>query len=244
VDIVDLDERPDLCAGAVGLGCAGGEFLRRGIGASVANPRRYLRSWPTYFLVALEDGVPVARALAVPVAFPADGRAELPADGRDAAIQWAVRDLLDDRPPTALCTLEIVVAPDRRRSGLATGMVKAVIARAVRAGFARVVVPARPVGKEAEPNVPMAEYAARRRPDGLPADPWLRTHERLGATQVGVCPSSVTVTGSLAEWQAWTGVRLADGANRVPGGIAPVHASVRHDRGTYCEANVWLEHTI
>jgi len=244
MEIVDLDERPDLCAAAIDLGYTGGEFLRQGIGTSVANPHRYLRHWPTYFLIAVADGVPVARALAVPIAFPAAGRAALPNDGLDEAIQWAVQDVMDDRAPTALCALEVFVAPHRRRRGLAAAMVRAVNARAAEAGLRKVVVPVRPVGKEAEPAVPMAEYAARRRPDGLPADPWLRTHERLGAALVGICPSAVTVTGSIAEWLDWTGVKLEDGENLVPGGIAPVYASVTHDQGSYCEANVWMEHTI
>jgi hypothetical protein len=93
-------------------------------------------------------------------------------------------------------------------------------ARAAETGLRKLIVSVRPIGKEAEPAVPMPEYAARR-PDGLLADRWLRTHERLGARVVKVCPFAVTLSASLADWHDWTGVKLQDG-----------------------EPNVWLEHPM
>jgi hypothetical protein len=45
--------------------------------------------------------------------------------------------------------------------------------------------PVRPTGKAEEPRTPMSDYAGRVRADGLPADPWLRVHVRLGA-RIGV----------------------------------------------------------
>jgi hypothetical protein len=53
-----------------------------------------------------------------------------------------------------------------------------------RAGAARgntdLIVPARPNKKSEYPDVPMEEYIARKGPQGLPFDPWLRVHTRLG----------------------------------------------------------------
>ncbi|MEU4517325.1 hypothetical protein AB0F52_01250 [Amycolatopsis sp. NPDC024027] len=117
-------------------------------------------------------------------------------------------------------------------------------ARAAETGLRKLIVSVRPIGKEAEPAVPMPEYAARRRPDGLLADRWLRTHERLGARVVKVCPIAVTLSASLADWHDWTGVKLQDGENFIPGGIAPVYASAAYDTATYVEPNVWLEHPM
>ena len=42
----------------------------------------------------------------------------------------------------------------------------------------------------------------------------------------------------------WTGVKLTEGENHIPGGIAPVYASLKYDLGTYIEPNVWMEHPM
>lgn len=226
------------------LGDVGGEFIYAGPSGKMIVPERFLALWPRYFLIGLEDGVPVTRALAVPVAFPAPGRTELPDHGWDAAIQWAAHDLMDGRAPTALCALEVVIAPRARGQGRSAPMLAALKARAAETGLSRLIVSVRPIGKETEPETPMAEYVARRRADGLYADRWLRTHERLGAQMIKICPFAVTVSGSLADWLDWSGVKLTDGENLIPGGIAPVYASVARDYAIYVEPNVWFEHPM
>ncbi|MGW4520099.1 Long-chain-fatty-acid--CoA ligase [Amycolatopsis sp. NPDC004378] len=243
--VVDLASRPDLLDAALNLGDVGGLFIYQGASGRMITGERFLRHWARYFLIALDDdGVPVARALSVPLAFPADDRTELPDHGWDQAIEWAAQDVMDGREPNALCALEVVVAPHLRGTGLSTPMLKALKARAAETGLRKLIVSVRPIGKEAEPAVPMAEYAARRREDGLLADRWLRTHERLGARVVKVCPFAVTLAGSLARWREWTGVKLQDGENFIPGGIAPVYASTAYDTATYVEPNVWMEHPM
>lgn len=243
--VVDLASRPDLLDAALGLGDVGGQFIYQGASGRMITGERFLRHWARYFLIALDDdGVPMARALSVPLAFPAADRAELPDHGWDQAIEWAAQDVMDGREPTALCALEVVIAPHLRGRGLAAPMLKALKARAAETGLRKLIVSVRPIGKEAEPAVPMPEYAARRREDGLLADRWLRTHERLGARVVKVCPFAVTLSGSLADWRAWTGVKLEDGENFIPGGIAPVYASTAYDTATYVEPNVWMDHPM
>ncbi|MFD9960588.1 Long-chain-fatty-acid--CoA ligase [Amycolatopsis sp. NPDC058986] len=243
--VVDLSGRPDLVDPALRLGDVGGEFLYRGPGGKVIAPERLLKHWGQYSLVLLDDDdTLMARALSIPVAFPTADRPELPDDGWDAALRWALEDLVDGRAPTTLVALEIVVARHLLGTGLSTHALKAFKARAAETGLTRLVAPVRPIGKEAEPDVPMPEYAVRRREDGLFADRWLRTHERLGARLVKIAPFALTVTGTLAQWREWTGVKLADGPNRIPGGIAPVHASVSHDVGIYVEPNVWMDHPL
>ncbi|MET8996134.1 Long-chain-fatty-acid--CoA ligase [Amycolatopsis sp. NPDC004169] len=243
--VVDLAGRPDLLDAALGLGDVGGQFIYQGASGRMITGERFLRHWARYFLIALaDDGTPMARALSVPLAYPAPDRTELPDHGWDQAIEWAAQDVMDGRAPNALCALEVVIAPHLRGTGLATPMLKALKAVAAESGLSKLIVSVRPIGKEAEPTVPMPEYAARRRPDGLLADRWLRTHERLGARVVKVCPFAVTLSGSLADWHEWTGVKLEDGENLIPGGIAPVHASTTYDVATYVEPNVWLEHPM
>ncbi|WP_410655332.1 GNAT family N-acetyltransferase [Amycolatopsis sp. lyj-112] len=242
--IEDLSTRPDLREAALGLGGVGGEFLLHDQVGLLAKSSHLAARWPEYFLVLLEDGVPVARAAAVPVGFPTAERPELPDHGWDAALIWAAEDLMDDRETNTLIALEVMVDAGRRGGGLATQALEALKKRASETGLRKLVVPVRPAGKENEPELSFEDYIARRRPDGLPEDPWLRTHERIGARFVKVAPFAMTVTGSFAQWRTWTGVELRDGLTTVPGGIAPVLASSALDLGVYVEPNVWLEHLV
>src|SRR5438309_396245 len=140
--VVDLATRPDLCEPALNLGDVGGSFIYRGASGKMITGERYLRHWARYFLIALDDdGVPIARGLALPVAFPAEDRPELPDHGWDEAIQWAAQDVMTGRPPTALSAVEIVIAPHLRGTGLSTPMLKAVKARAAEDGLRKLVVP-------------------------------------------------------------------------------------------------------
>jgi hypothetical protein len=87
----------------------------------------------------------------------------------------------------------------------------------------------------------MAEYVARTRADGLPCDPWLRTHVRAGGEIADVAPVSWVVAGSLAEWRSWTGLPFdRDGSVEVAGGLVPVDCDVEADRAVYVEPNVWV----
>lgn len=73
----------------------------------------------------------------------------------------------------------------------------------------------------------------------------LRVHVRIGARIVKVCPLSMTVPGTLAQWREWTGLALtSSGAVDVPGALTPVHVAVEHDHAVYVEPNVWLHHRV
>jgi hypothetical protein len=53
----------------------------------------------------------------------------------------------------------------------------------------------------------------------------------------------MTIEGSSAEWEEWTGLRFpADGDYVVTGGLVPV--VVRDGRGLYVEPNVWMRHPV
>lgn len=91
----------------------------------------------------------------------------------------------------------------------------------------------------------MSEYAVRRRGDGLPEDPWLRTHVRAGAEVIGVASASWTIAGSLAEWRTWSGLPFdTDGPIDVPGALVPVRCDISGDVGVYVEPNVWVRHRL
>ena len=103
-------------------------------------------------------------------------------------------------------------------------------------GLDTLIAPVRPSLKHRYPLTPIDRYLAWRRQDGPHLDPWLRTHERLGGVIVGIAPESVTVTGSVAEWEEWTEIALPEsGAYVVPGALVPVEIDRERNDGVYVE---------
>lgn len=109
------------------------------------------------------------------------------------------------------------------------------------AGLAPLVVPLRPNRKEQYPLIPIEEYASWRRADGLPFDPWLRVHVRMGADLLRAEPRSLAISAPVETWEGWTGLSLpADGHYVFPRGLAPL--GVVGGVGRYWEPNVWMLH--
>lgn len=149
-----------------------------------------------------------------------------------------------DRPePDVLSALVAVVDRRRQGEGLSGLLVRAMADLARKHGFPALIAPVRPTWKDRYPLIPMERYASWRREDGLPFDPWLRVHARLGAALLEVCPASMRIEGSTSEWEEWTGVAFpGDGDYLVPGGLVPVR--VADGRGVYVEPNVWMRHPV
>ncbi|WP_031509100.1 hypothetical protein [Streptomyces megasporus] len=207
---------------------------------------RIVTSFPEYVLVATDaSGRLVARAFGVPFALDVDGRGTLPDRGWDRVLLWAFADLAGGRSPDTVSAIEVTVSADHLGRGLSTRLLAALRDNARARGFTTLVAPVRPTAKHLEPHTPMAEYAFRTRADGLPHDPWLRTHVRVGGTVERVAPASMTVGGSLAEWRAWTGLPFdAPGPVEVPGALAPVRCFPEQDHAVYVEPNVWVRHPL
>ncbi|HLS65281.1 MAG TPA: N-acetyltransferase [Ruania sp.] len=196
-----------------------------------------------YVLLATDGDVPVAKGYSVPFVFGVPGRQELPDAGWDEVIRWAHNDRLAGRVPNAAAALEIVILKEHQGRGLASVMVQALRENTFRLGHDVLYVPVRPSQKAAEPHTPMSEYAYRTREDGLPHDPWLRVHVRAGGRIVKVCPTAMTIPGTLADWRSWTGLPFdTDGPVAVQGALNPVLVSQAQDVGVYVEPNVWVEH--
>jgi hypothetical protein len=71
----------------------------------------------------------------------------------------------------------------------------------------------------------------------------MRIHERLGARVATPLPRSLRITGTVEEWETWTGMAFPESADYVfPEGLATVHIDRDADRGTYWEPNVWMVH--
>jgi GNAT superfamily N-acetyltransferase len=252
LEIATFAERPELRAGVfeAEIQSAVPEFMRHDPTAALYYDDGNLDRYRDYGLVAVDPAErdrPVARAFSVPFALPdpARGREALPYGGWDQVIRWAHRDRLQGVPPTAISALEIMVAPRLQGRGISRVMLTALPDNARRLGFTALYAPIRPTEKHREPLTPFAEYVARRRADGHPHDPWVRTHLRLGATVVKVAPCSMVITGTLAEWREWTGLPFErSGIAVVPGALSPIHVSLEHDHAVYVEPNLWVRHPL
>ncbi|HSK98341.1 MAG TPA: hypothetical protein VK891_17070, partial [Euzebyales bacterium] len=147
----------------------------------------------------------------------------------------------EGRPANTLCSLAAVVTPAARGTGLSRIILRAMRDLARRQGFGHLIAPVRPSMKERYPLTPIERYSRWRRADGWLLDPWMRTHERLGAVVGPPLPYSLRVTGSVAEWETWTGLVFPDsGRYVIPGGLALVDIDLGRDIGHYWEPNVWM----
>lgn len=159
-------------------------------------------------LLLLEDGELVAvgnsRRLTAPDVLP------------DTGWDWAVQ--AEGTGPDR-CALMVTVHRDHQRRGHSQRLLRAYVERTE----GRLIIPVRPPSKQ--PDQPIEAVLA----DPM-ADPWLRTHLKLGARILGPCHHSMTLKAPWADWERWGPAGL----------IAPV---VRDgDQGVYVEPNVWVEH--
>jgi GNAT superfamily N-acetyltransferase len=166
-------------------------------------------------------------------------------DGWDEQFRWSVDGVAGGVQPDALGALQIVVRPDRQGSGYSGVMVGAMLANAAMYGFRALIACVRPTGKADHPLVPIEEYARWTRDDGLPADPWIRLHVRLGGRVVRASPASMRIEGTVADWRAWTALDFPASGDYVPeGAAAPVTIDLAADRGLYLDPNVWIVHQV
>ena len=177
---------------------------------------------------------------AIPAAWDGDS-ASLPDGGISAVVEAA---FVEGAPaPSVLCALQIVIDPEYRGRGLSRRMIERMCEIGQEHGLDSLIAPVRPSLKERYPLAPMERYVTWRRPDGTHLDPWLRTHERLGAEIVKVAPESLRIPGTVAEWEEWTEMTFPEsGPYVVPGALVPVEVDRERDEGLYVEPNVWMVH--
>jgi GNAT superfamily N-acetyltransferase len=143
--------------------------------------------------------------------------------------------------PDVLSALVAVVDRGRQGEGLSLLLIEAMRDLADRSGFQSLIAPVRPTWKDRYPLIPLERYVRWKREDGLPFDPWIRLHARLGAALLEVCPASMRIEGTREEWEEWVGMRFPDdGEYVVPGALVPVEFA--DGRGLYVEPNVWMRH--
>jgi hypothetical protein len=241
--IVTLEQRPDLAPAIPDvLASRWPTFLLAGRPGHDVNMFALLAAAPQHQVLLLDtDDAVLGVGLSVPLDWDrtVDG---LPA-GWDGAVSCAARLIDAGGAANAVSALSITLRPAAGGRAIAARMVTALKAAAAGVGIDALIAPVRPVLKSQYPLAPMAQYLTWRTPDDQVFDPWLRLHLRLGGVQVGVAYPSVTIKGTVAEWQEWTDLSLpAAGEYVIAGGLVPLTVDRRADLATYREPNVWFVH--
>jgi GNAT superfamily N-acetyltransferase len=149
------------------------------------------------------------------------------------------------REPNALSAMAIEIRPAAQGGGLSRAMLEGMRAIGRRHGLGALLAPVRPSWKERYPLTPIGRYARWTREDGLPFDPWIRTHVRLGGEILRPEPRSMRISGTVAEWEDWTEMAFPESGEYVfPHGLAPVAIDREQDLGLYFEPNLWMVHTV
>jgi GNAT superfamily N-acetyltransferase len=191
-------------------------------------------------LIDAEDKV-LGVGLSVPIEW--DGTAAGLPSGWDGVVAASGALLARGGTPDMVSALSVTISPDAAGRGHAATIVRALKAAAAGVGPRGLLVPVRPILKPQYPLIPFERYLGWRTAAGEVFDPWLRLHQRLGARILAVAEDSLAVTGSVAEWEAWTGLALPEsGEYVVPGGLVPLRIDTETGRGTYSEPNVWVLH--
>jgi GNAT superfamily N-acetyltransferase len=201
-------------------------------------------TWAEWQLLIIDELGPVIAAMqAVPLHW--DGTAaDLPSSIADI-LRRAKADHHGGRAPNALCALAAMIDARYRGKGMSPVAVRAMADLARAHGLRALIAPVRPANKAAYPLAPIERYARWLNEDGLPLDPWIRVHARLGADILGVLPRSMIIVGTVVDWERWTDMRFPDSGDYVvPGALQPVTIDRQTDEGRYEDPNVWMHHPI
>ena len=242
LEVFTLADRPDLGGALSSLPDTFPEFMHHDAVVS-RYWERLSTDFPAFQIAVCEgDGSEiVAAGHCIPVFW--DGTIEGLPDGLDGVLERGMED--HERDPTVVSALLAFVPHARRGQGLSGVVLTAMKEVAANHGLGALIAPVRPTLKDRYPLIPMERYARWERADGLPFDPWLRVHRRLGAAFLEVAERSMTITGTVPEWEGWTGMRFPEsGDYLVPGALVPVVIDAERDLGSYTEPNVWMRHPV
>ena len=170
---------------------------------------------------------------------------QLPEGGWDWVFLKAVEDHQNGVTPNIQSAIQIAIHPDYQSQGLSLKMIRAMGAIGRSKGFQYLVAPVRPNQKNKYPLTGIDDYIKWTNDEGLPFDAWLRVHARVGAKIIKPCHEAMTIPGTHAEWEEWTGLKFPQsGQYYIPGALNPIMMNLEKDEGIYVEPNVWMVHQL
>ena len=237
-----LGARPDLIPAVESAGQnAWPEFLHHG---DVSNWRALYDRFPEYQFALLNDAGDVIGA-GHTVPFRWDGEPNSLPETIDGIILRAIQTAESELLPNTISALAAIVSPEHQRQGHSGRILQNMRAIARDHGLISMVAPVRPILKSDHPDVSFDDYVSRTTSEGLPFDPWIRLHMKMGARILRTIPAGIRVEGSVAEWSSWTGMSFTDtGDYVVEGALQPVRIDKQTDLGVYEDPNVWMLHPL
>lgn len=196
-----------------------------------------------FVLVQERTGKLLARGNTIPLVW--DGTIESLPSGIDELAQHSFDGGEKGIQPNSLSAMAAEVPPEHRSKGLGRLVIQAMGRLAAGKRLANLLAPLRPTLKERYPLAPIEQYMQWKAPDGLPFDPWLRAHVLMGASILKPAPHSLRITGTVSEWESWTGMAFPDtGRYIIPNGLSPLSVNKEANVGRYWEPNIWVLHPV
>lgn len=204
-------------------------------------PRLFLQ-FPDYQFALIRNRRVIGIANSVPLRF--DGPlSDLPDEGWHWALRKAFADRKSNLIPNYQCFLSAVVSPATRGSGMSSNILEMMKDIGRRKGFQTGICPVRPNRKADYVDEDMADYIRRKNPDGLPFDPWLRSHVRGGGRMVKVCYRSMIIEAPLRSWELWEKRTFPEsGEYKIQGGLSRLKVDCSRSSAAYIEPNVWMSY--
>jgi len=232
-------ERPDLVERLDSLSDPWPEFIHH---ANCNRLWHVMRErFPQFQLILYdeENDRPLGRGQTIPVRW--DGSVDGLPGGVDDAVEHGAA--LADGEANTLCAIVAVLDRAAQGHGLSGLVIDAMRSAAADGGLDCLIAPVRPTLKDRYPLTPIERYVRWRREDGHAFDPWIRVHERLGGEMLGIAERSMSVEGTVREWEGWTAMSFPESGEYVlPQALVPVEIDREADRGRYVEPNVWMRH--
>lgn len=192
-------------------------------------------------LIDTTEDNPMASGWGVPIRWTGEVT-DLPSGYTDT-LGRAMRESETNIQPNTLVICAGIVNPTLAKKGVAGELILALKELATASNLSHVIAPLRPTLKNRYPLTPIETYSQWVRPDGLPLDPWLRTHIRLGGSIIAMAPHSQTMTGTVEQWEQWTEMKFpSTGHYVIPDGLNTLYIDRERDVGSYTEPNVWVRH--
>jgi len=170
---------------------------------------------------------------------------DLPDKGWDWVLEKGFRDIENKLTPNFCSALQIMIDPKYLGQGLSSKIVEYMIGITKKNRLLYLVAPVRPNFKPKYPLTHIDNYIKWENDQGLPFDPWLRVHTKLGGKIIKPCHKAMTISGSVKEWEEWAQLKFYEsGEYVIPGALKPIEIDLSNNTGKYIEPNVWVAHKI
>lgn len=206
--------------------------------------------WPNLYSDFLEfqfaaflEGIIAGVGNAIPVYWD-DNFNKLPSRGLDWAMEKAVSDYKKELTPNLLVAVQILINPELQGMGLSYKLLDQMKQIAKNQGMKYIALPVRPTQKHLHALTSMEDYIKWTDQKGQAFDPWIRVHMKAGGEIARICSESMTIRGTVKDWEEWTGLTFqSSGQYIVEKALSPVNIDIEKDIGEYIEPNVWIIHS-